>query len=94
MLREENIGKLILSSSVLLVVLLTLSLGSLLIFDKLHHQERDLQRIEETFISELKNILKATVTQQIERFNTRQANIKIELKEKLKTECQWLMLSR
>ncbi len=84
MFREENIGKLILSSSVLLVVLLTLSLGSLLIFDKLHQQERDLQRIEQIFIAQLKNILKVTVTQQIERFDARRAKIKIELKEKLK----------
>ena len=85
MFREENIGKLILSSSVLLVVLLTLSLGSLLIFDKLHQQERDLQRIEQIFIAQLKNILKVTVTQQIERFDARRAKIKIELKEKLKS---------
>lgn len=85
MFREENITKIILSSSVLLVTLLTLSLGVLILEDKQHHLEGDLERIEQAFISQQKTFLKETVTQQGERFVSLRALIRTQLKEKLKT---------
>jgi diguanylate cyclase (GGDEF)-like protein len=82
--REENIGKILFTSSILLVALLTLTLGSLLIRDKLQHLETDLVRSEEVFIAQQKELLKLDVTQQLKTFKGRREQIKRQQKKSLK----------
>lgn len=69
--KEENIGKISFISSVLLVVLLTVVLGTVFLHEKYDSFQTNLARVEEMYISLQKERLKSEIDIEVDRIDTR-----------------------
>lgn len=84
-LSEKNIKKIIFSSSIILVGIISTVFSTLYITDKYLELGNDLPKIEENFVRQQKEMLHYAVSMQINQIDFRRKQIKERLRESLKS---------
>ncbi len=86
-INEDNIGKISFISSIVIIVLLTSTLGFVFIQNTYGKFEKDYQRVEIDYLASQKEQLKKEVNKQIKRIEasrqTSEAGIKVEIKKRV-----------
>lgn len=83
-IKEKNIGKISFIASVILVVLLTTILGAAFFYQKHSLFEKNLKRVENTYITLQKERLRSEITIEINRINDQRENAEQNLKKYIK----------